>query len=201
MSDETKSCCPTGTGEPTATRSAAPMWIIVVTLILLFTGGYYFDQHGGWGSAQVYAPFTSSDQLAAYQPSTGGMNPAIGRAKYEANCGICHGNDGAGKPGQAPALAGSDLVTGGKNRLIHIPLQGLNGPITINGKVETYSAGMVAVGLGISDSDLAAALSHIRTSWGNKAEEITAEDVKAARDHLPKDALPLTDAQLRAIKE
>ena len=46
MSDEKESCCGTETGEPTATRSAAPMWIIVVTLALLFAGGLFLDSHG-----------------------------------------------------------------------------------------------------------------------------------------------------------
>jgi mono/diheme cytochrome c family protein len=60
---------------------------------------------------------------------------------------------------------------------------------------------MVAVGLGMSDSDLAATLTYIRSNWGNKAEEVTTEDVKAVRAQAAKDAQPWTDAQLKAFKE
>ena len=63
MSDENKSCCNAANAEPTVTRSAAPMWIIVVTLGLLFFGGLYLDSHGGWFDAKVYAPYHSADQL------------------------------------------------------------------------------------------------------------------------------------------
>ena len=33
---------------------------------------------------------------------------------------------------------------------------------------------MAAMGAGLSDSDLAAVLTYIRSSWGNKAGEVTA---------------------------
>jgi len=71
MSDEKKSCCHTPEAEPTVTRSAAPMWIIVVTLTLLFFGGLYLDTHSGWFDAKVYFPYRSGEQLEAYQPKSG----------------------------------------------------------------------------------------------------------------------------------
>jgi mono/diheme cytochrome c family protein len=40
---------------------------------------------------------------------------------------------------------------------------------------------MAAMGATLPDADLAAVLSYIRASWGNKAGEVTADDVKAAR--------------------
>jgi len=112
MSDETNSACSAGSaGEPTATRSTIPIWIIVFTLILLFLGGMYFDRHSGWFNPQVYGPFNSTEQLEAYQPKSGAAAAlAHGKVVYEAVCGICHGPDGRGKPGQAPALAGSEWV-------------------------------------------------------------------------------------------
>ena len=47
---------------------------------------------------------------------------------------LCHGVDGSGKPGQAPPLAGSEWVNAkGHNRLAHIPLPGISGPVTVKG--------------------------------------------------------------------
>ena len=82
-----------------------------------------------------------------------------------------------GKPGQAPPLAGSEWVNAkGVNRLAHIPLAGLNGPLKVEGK--EWNLNMAAMGAALSDADLAAVLTYIRTSWGNKAGEVTADDVK-----------------------
>jgi mono/diheme cytochrome c family protein len=187
--------------EPTATRSAAPMWIIVVTLTLLFSGGLYLDSHGGWFSAKVYAPYHSQDELAKFQPMSGAAAAAAqGKRVYEAVCGICHGVDGAGKPGQFPPLAGSEWVNAkGVNRLVHIPLEGLNGTVTVEGK--DWSLNMAAMGAALSDSDLAAVLTYIRTSWGNKAGEITADDVKKIRDAIGGHPQPLSGADLTKMPE
>jgi mono/diheme cytochrome c family protein len=201
MSDEKKSCCNTPEAEPTATRSAAPMWIIVVTLTLLFFGGLYLDGHSGWFNPKVYSPYNSAEKLDAFQPQTGAAAAAAqGKKVYDAVCGICHNPDGAGKPGQAPPLAGSEWVTTkGINRLAHIPLQGLAGTIKVEGK--EWNLNMAAMGVALSDSDLAAVLTYIRTSWGNKAGEVSADDVKKIRDAIGGHAQPATGEQLNALPE
>jgi mono/diheme cytochrome c family protein len=69
----------------------------------------------------------------------------------------------------------------GVQRLTHIPLAGLNGPITVKGQQMSFPAPMVAIGAAMSDADLAAVLTYIRGSWGNGMGEVTADDVKTAR--------------------
>jgi mono/diheme cytochrome c family protein len=108
--------------------------------------------------------------------------------------------DGNGKPGQAPPLAGSEWVTTkGVNRLVHIPLQGLSGPLTVEGK--EWSLNMAAMGVALSDSDLAAVLTYLRSSWGNKAAEVTADDVKKIRAAIGATPQPLNANQLKAMPE
>jgi len=201
MSDENKNCCSPETGEPTATRSAAPMWIIVVTLVLLFTGGLFLDSHSGWFDKNVYAPYKSQEQLEAFQPKSGAAAAmARGKSVYEGVCGICHGSDGAGKPGQFPALAGSEWVTAkGCNRLAHIPLAGVAGAIQVGGK--DWNLNMAAMGAALPDEDVAAVLTYIRSSWGNKAEAVTADDVKKVRAEIGKSPQPYSGAQLKAMPE
>ncbi len=203
MSDEPKnSCnCRTETGEPTATRSAAPMWIIVVTLGLLFFGGLYLDSHSGWFDAKVYAPYNSAEKLEAFQPKSGAAAVAAqGKKVYGTVCGICHGPDGMGKPGQAPPLAGSEWVnTKGINRLARIPLAGVSGTLVVEGK--EWNLNMAAMGAALSDSDLAAVLTYLRTSWGNKAGEVTADDVKKVRDALGGHPQPMSGEQLKKLAE
>jgi mono/diheme cytochrome c family protein len=201
MSDEKKSCCTSPEAEPTVTRSAAPMWIIVVTLTLLFFGGLYLDSHGGWFDPKVYSPYNSAEKLEAFQPQNGAAAVAAqGKRVYEAVCGICHGNDGAGKPGQAPPLAGSEWVTAkGINRLAHIPLEGVAGTLTVEGK--DWNLNMAAMGAALSDADLAAVLTYVRTSWGNKGGEVTADDVKKVRDAIGGHPQPVNGEQLKAMPE
>lgn len=201
MSDENKSCCNTPNEEPVVKRSTAPMWIIVVTLALLFSGGLYLDSHGGWFNPKVYAPYDSADKLEAFQPKSGAAAVAAhGKKVYESVCGICHGVDGAGKPGQAPPLAGSEWVDAkGINRLVHIPLEGLSGTLTVEGK--DWNLNMAPMGIALSDADLAAVLTYMRTSWGNKASEVTEDDVKKVRAALAGHTQPATSAELKTMPE
>ena len=187
--------------EPTATRATVPMWIVVLMLLLLFLGGVYFDHHSGWFNAQVYQPYASAEELDAYQPKSGAAAMlAQGKRSYDTVCGVCHGPDGMGKPGQAPPLAGSEWVnTRGVNRLVRIPLAGLNGPLTVQGK--DWNLSMAAMGAALSDADLANVLTYIRESWGNKAGPVTADDVKAVRAKLGAHPQPLNAEQLKALAE
>ena len=125
---------------------------------------------------------------------------ARGRAVYGSLCGLCHGNDGLGKPGQVPPLAGSEWVNArGVQRLARISLAGLNGKIQVGGKDWNFS--MAAMGAALSDADLAAVLSFIRQSWGNQAGAVTADEVKAVRAAVGARPQPMAGEQLKSISE
>jgi cytochrome c oxidase cbb3-type subunit 2 len=125
---------------------------------------------------------------------------ARGRAVYGSLCGLCHGNDGLGKPGQVPPLAGSEWVNSKEvQRLARISLAGLNGQIQAEGK--DWNLSMPAMGAALSDADLAAVLSFIRQSWGNQAGAVTADDVTAVRAAIGARPQPMTSDQLKSIPE
>ena len=179
MNEQTDSC-PKPDTEPTASPAAVPIWIIVLTLVLLFLGAVYFDRHSGWFDKQIYAPYQTSEELAFYQPKSGDAALAArGKAVYETVCGICHGSDGAGKPNQAPPLAGSDWVAKDVTSLARVPLLGLNGSIDVSGK--PWNLAMAPMGAGLSDADLAAVLTYIRSAWGNKSSSISETEIKTTR--------------------
>jgi len=179
MSDEVN-CCQNPDAEPTASHAPVPVWIIVLTLVLLFLGAVYFDHHSGWFDKQVYAPYVTAEELAFYQPKSGAAAVAAhGKAVYETVCGLCHGSDGLGKPNQAPPLAGSEWVAKDAASLARVPLAGLNGSIQVEG--HEWNLAMAPMGAGLSDADLAAVLSYIRTSWGNNSGAVSADEMKAAR--------------------
>lgn len=86
---------------------------------------------------------------------------------YTTYCGACHGPEGQGQPvAGIPPLAASRWVAGEPDRMIQIVLHGVMGPIEVNGKV--YNSMMPAQGLVLSDDQIAAALTYIRSNWGNR---------------------------------
>jgi mono/diheme cytochrome c family protein len=186
------------TGRLRAGTVTVPMWLVTVLAVLGYWGMLYFDDRSGWFHPQVYAPFGSVTTLAALQPASDAevfLNR--GRVVYEMTCALCHGVDGAGKPGQAPPLAGAEFVLGPPEKLIRIPLHGLVGPLEARGQV--WNLAMPAMGAALSSEDLAAALSYIRQAWGNKAPAITAAEVDAVKAATAGRSQPWTVAELKAL--
>jgi mono/diheme cytochrome c family protein len=187
------------TPEPKAERTAAPVWLFVLLLVLLFGGFVYFDQRSAWCEPLVYAPYHSLAELNRYQPSEGPMAAMLqlGRQKYDQVCALCHNVAGTGNPNQAPPFIGSEWVLGNPKQLLRIPLYGLQGPITVKGQQYTFASSMPAMGVTMSEEELAAVLSYMRQSWGNKAEPITAAQVKAVKAEVGAHGQPFTAEEVQ----
>ncbi|HEY1122689.1 MAG TPA: PA14 domain-containing protein [Haloferula sp.] len=96
-------------------------------------------------------------------------------------CSACHGADGKGATGGAfPPLAGSPWVSGDATRAVKIVLHGLHGEVEVDGR--TFNLEMPPQGGILPDDQIAAILTHVRSSFGNKEEAVTTEFVKATRD-------------------
>ena len=101
-----------------------------------------------------------------------------GAAVYARTCIACHQPTGLGLPPVFPPLANAPIVAGNPELPVKFILQGLMGPITVNGM--TYNSMMPPVA-GVSDADIADVLTYVRQSFGNKANAVTADQVKAIR--------------------
>jgi ubiquinol-cytochrome c reductase cytochrome b subunit len=98
-----------------------------------------------------------------------------GASVFAANCSSCHGAAGAGQPGVFPNLAGNpDVVASNPAGIEHTLLYGLQGKV-IGGK--SYAAQMPAWKGNLSNDDIAAVITYIRSSWGNKASAVTTADL------------------------
>jgi mono/diheme cytochrome c family protein len=86
---------------------------------------------------------------------------------FSENCAACHQEDGKGIEGAFPALAGDKFVLTGPEQVIHVVLEGRGG-------MPTFKADL-------TDAQIAAAITHVRTSWGNAAAPVTPEQVAAIR--------------------
>ena len=116
-----------------------------------------------------------------------------GATVYAGTCVACHQANGEGSPGLFPPLAGSEFVTGNPERLTRIVLHGLSGPVTVKGA--TYT-GQMPPWQQLSDAEVAAVLTYIRSSWGNTAPEIKADEVAGVRSATATRSGPWTVAEL-----
>ncbi|HSJ59408.1 MAG TPA: c-type cytochrome [Anaerolineae bacterium] len=103
-----------------------------------------------------------------------------GEGLYGQQCAECHQSDGQGTPGTFPPLAGNpDLAQ--TEFVIAVVIHGLdNVPIEVAGT--TYQGVMPAFGEQLSDVEIAAILSYVRTSWDNEWGAVAPEAVAEVRD-------------------
>jgi mono/diheme cytochrome c family protein len=116
-----------------------------------------------------------------------------GAAVYARTCIACHQPTGLGLPPVFPPLAKAPIVAGNPELPIKFILQGLMGPITVNGM--SYNSMMPPVA-GVSDADIADVLTYVRQSFGNQANAVSADQVKAVRAATAGRTAPWTTAEL-----
>lgn len=95
---------------------------------------------------------------------------ADGKAVFQKSCAACHQASGKGIPGAFPALAGNAFVQGPAQDPATVLLKGRGG-------MPDFSASL-------SDADMAAVLTYVRTSWGNRGDALTEQQVAALRTEL-----------------
>jgi glucose/arabinose dehydrogenase/mono/diheme cytochrome c family protein len=103
---------------------------------------------------------------------------AIGQKIYNQYCMACHQSNGMGASGRFPPLNGTDWVTGDKERLVHLILNGMEGAIEVNGEI--YD-GVMPQHSFLNDDQIADVLTYIRTHFDNQAGSVTAEEVENYR--------------------
>lgn len=120
---------------------------------------------------------------ATLKRDTVARGKADGKALFAKNCAMCHQEKGQGLEGVFPPVAKSDYLmerASKKDRsdLVELIDKGRTGKITVNGK--EYNGVMTPVA-GLSDDEVAAVLTYVTNTWGNKAPAFTAAEVKEAR--------------------
>jgi glucose/arabinose dehydrogenase/cytochrome c553 len=107
-----------------------------------------------------------------------------GSILYNTYCASCHQQDGKGDNSRFPPLAGSDWVTGDKQRLINVILNGLDGEIMVNG--QSWQGMMPAHAEFLDDHAIASISTYIRQSFGNKAGPVSSLEVSKVRQNSKK---------------
>lgn len=128
-------------------------------------------------TASSYKAPRDKDHLASFKR---------GEQFYIGNCMACHGPGGAGMELLGPPLVNSEWVTESPARLSAILLQGLMGPIEVNGKTYTPAAAMPGLKEApqVTDQELADVATFVRHAWNNRRGKVEPGTVSEVRKSL-----------------
>ena len=105
-----------------------------------------------------------------------------GMAIYRDNCAACHGADGTGASELIPALIGDGAVVGTDPiSVLHVILHGAAANHT---QFAPTDPGMPAFDWKLSDAQVAAVATYVRTNWGNQASVVDTAAVRTMRHKL-----------------
>jgi len=120
-----------------------------------------------------------------------------GKQIYANICAACHQPSGAGQEGLAPPLVDSEWLLGSPQRTARIVLNGVAGPIKVDG-VE-FQLEMPALAT-LSDQDIADVLTYARREWEHGADPVDPETVHAIREATKDRVATWTAAELQQIR-
>jgi mono/diheme cytochrome c family protein len=111
-------------------------------------------------------------------PEVAGMH-AEGKRIYGDRCATCHGAEGRGKPPHYPPLAANQSIT--MTSAVNPTRLVLNGGYPPGTKRNPMPYGMPPFAQALSDQDIAAVVTYIRTAWGNRGAPVSAREVNQLR--------------------
>ena len=116
---------------------------------------------------------------ATVTTSEGSLLLTLGKTIYDRECASCHGAQGLGKPPHYPPLAGNQSIQ--MSSAVNPIRMVLNGgfPPGTAGNPQPY--GMPPFAQSLSDDEVAAVVTYIRTAWGNRGAAISAREANALR--------------------
>src|SRR5665213_1236504 len=144
---------------------------------------------------------TDRTSIAANEPTSvmyfDSTKAVITGAELFTRCAACHQSTGLGVPGAYPPLSGSEWLLNNPEVPIRIVLHGLQGDITV--KNTKFNNAMTPFGDQLSDAEIAAIITYERSSWGNAASKITAEQVASVRAATKSQTTPWAPADLQPL--
>ena len=122
----------------------------------------------------------AATQTAQTLPGAPAAPDARGAQLYEQHCAQCHGDQGEGRAGAFPALAGNRaVVMDDPTNVLRVLLQGGYLPATAG---NPRPHGMPPFLQTLEDEDLAAVATFVRSAWGNRAGRVDTIQAHRARE-------------------
>lgn len=104
---------------------------------------------------------------------------SLGKTVYDAQCASCHGVNGEGKPPHYPPLAGNQSIQ--MESAVNPIRMVLNGGYPPGTAKNPMPYGMPPFAVSLSDNEVAAVVTYIRTAWGNRGTAVSASDANRLR--------------------
>lgn len=133
----------------------------------------------------VYLKSLPADQPVNADPATAPLRANItqqysqGERVYAAKCASCHGEQGRGMLPHYPPLASNQSIT--MTSAVNPIRMVLNGGYPPGTRRNPMPYGMPPFAHELSDSDIAAVVTYIRTAWGNRGAPVTVREVNELR--------------------
>jgi mono/diheme cytochrome c family protein len=104
---------------------------------------------------------------------------SLGKATYDTHCASCHGADGLGQPPHYPPLAGNQSIQ--MESAVNPIRMVLNGGFPPGTEGNPMPYGMPPFAQSLSDNEVAAVVTYIRTAWGNHGNPVTSAQANRLR--------------------
>lgn len=173
--------------QSTTTKTSA----FTLMIGLLFAAGCGGGAEGA-DAADNTATVAAAPAADAAADQAGGSDE--GERVYGSVCITCHQADGAGLAPAFPPLAGSAVATGDAEVPIKIVLSGLTGEMTRDGTI--FNGMMTPWASALSDAEIAAVLTYVRSNFGNSADAVTEAQVAGVRAATSSQTAPYTTDDL-----
>jgi cbb3-type cytochrome c oxidase subunit III len=128
-----------------------------------------------------------------------GAQTPDGKSIFLLNCAACHQPNGQGGGPYPPLAKNADVNAVDSASVIQTVLNGRIGPITVNG--QQYGGNMPSWRNDLSDEQIAAVLTYVRSAWGNSAPAISADQVALARSPVALSGAALFAAKCSACHQ
>jgi mono/diheme cytochrome c family protein len=116
---------------------------------------------------------------ATLTTSEGSLLISLGKTVYDARCASCHGAQGEGRPPHWPPLANNQSIE--MESAVNAIRMVLNGGYPPGTERNPRPYGMPPFAGLLSDNEVAAVVSYIRTAWGNRGAPVSAREANELR--------------------
>jgi mono/diheme cytochrome c family protein len=117
--------------------------------------------------------------VASVPEAEGSLLTRLGKTVYDAQCASCHGAKGAGEPPRYPPLAGNQSIQ--MESAVNPIRMVLNGGFPPGTPANPMPYGMPPFAQTLSDDEVAAVVTYIRSAWGNRGTAISARQANELR--------------------
>jgi mono/diheme cytochrome c family protein len=127
----------------------------------------------------IAEPAPTPPPTSALPTTESSLLVSLGKTVYDARCASCHGPQGEGKPPHWPPLAGNQSIE--MESAVNPIRMVLNGGYPPGTESNPMPYGMPPFASQLSDNEVAAVVTYIRTSWGNRGTAVSAREANELR--------------------